>query len=79
MDRGPWWATAFGGHKELNMTELLTLDLIIIIKDCCKTRKRVWHLALAMQTGLPELNGLGYSLALTTNKHFRAPQVAQCY
>ena len=79
MDRGPWGATAYGGHKELDMTELLTLDLIIIIKDCCKKQKRVWPLAHAIQTDLPELNGLGYSLALTTNKHFRASQVAQCY
>ena len=50
------------------MTELLTLDLIIIIMDCCKKQKRVWPLAHAIQIGLPELNGLGYSLALTTNK-----------
>ena len=21
MDRGPWWATVHGGHKELDMTE----------------------------------------------------------
>ena len=68
MDRGPWWATAYEGHKELDMTELLTLDLIIIIMDCCKKQKRVWPLAHAIQIGLPELNGLGYSLALTTNK-----------
>ena len=59
MDRGPWGATAYGGHKELDMTELLTLDLIIIIKDCCKKQKRVWPLAHAIQTDLPELNGLG--------------------
>ena len=31
---------AYGGHKELNMTELLTLDLIIIIKDCCKKTEK---------------------------------------
>ena len=40
MERGPWWSIAYGGHKELNMTELLTLDLIIIIKDCCKKTEK---------------------------------------
>ena len=79
MNRIAWWATAYGAHKELDMTELLTLNLIIIIKDCCKKQIRVWPLAHAIQTGLPELNGLGYSLALTTNKYFRSSQVAQCY
>ena len=40
MERGPWWSIVYGGHKELNMTELLTLDLIIIIKDCCKKTEK---------------------------------------
>ena len=22
MDRGPWWATSLGGHKELDTTEV---------------------------------------------------------
>ena len=28
MDRGAWWATVLGGHKELDITEGLTLLLI---------------------------------------------------
>ena len=27
MNRGAWWATVHGGHKELNMTQQLTLLL----------------------------------------------------
>ena len=27
MNRGIWWATVHGGHKELNMTQQLTLLL----------------------------------------------------
>ena len=28
MDRGAWWAIVHGGHKELDMTEELTHDMI---------------------------------------------------
>ena len=28
MDRGAWWAIVHGGHKELDMTEGLTHDMI---------------------------------------------------
>ena len=27
MDRGAWWATVHGGHKELDMIEQLSLSL----------------------------------------------------
>ena len=27
MDRGAWWATVHGGHKEVDTTEPLTLSL----------------------------------------------------
>ena len=27
MDRGAWWATVHGGHKELDTTECLTVFL----------------------------------------------------
>ena len=30
MDRGAWWAIVHGGHKESDMTEQLTLSLLLL-------------------------------------------------
>ena len=31
MDRGAWWATVHGGHKELDITEQLSMHVIFVI------------------------------------------------
>ena len=31
MDRGAWWATVHGGHKELDITEQLSMHVIFEI------------------------------------------------
>ena len=41
MDRGVWWATVHGGHKESDMTEWLTLSLWHSLKP--KAQFRVWN------------------------------------
>ena len=40
MDRGAWWATDHGGHKESDMTEQLSIIKYRHLKHCRKMRHR---------------------------------------